>query len=60
MIIALGGAVAANLTADRAAIEAHLPAGLALTHAQVIAGVKLVLLGLGQLTVSHALLHIGQ
>nr|WP_240724554.1 hypothetical protein [Halomonas borealis] len=56
----LGGGVAAKLTADRAAVEAQLSADLALAYAQVITGVDLVSLGLGQLSVSHALLHFGR
>ena len=56
-IIAIGGRVAAQLTTDRAAVEAQLPADLPLAHAQVIAGVDLVSLDLGQLSVSHALHH---
>lgn len=61
-IIAIGGGITANLTADRAAVEVQLPADLALAHAQVIAGVDLVSLGLGlgQLSVFHALLHFGR
>jgi len=55
-IIAIGGACAAN----RVAVEAQFPADLALAQAQVISGVDLVSLGLGQLLVSHALLHFGR
>ncbi len=59
-IIAIGGGVAPNLTADSTAMEIQLPAGLALAHAQVIAGMDLVSLGQGQLSVFHALLHFGR
>ncbi|MDF9434628.1 hypothetical protein R5R73_01995 [Salinicola sp. LHM] len=59
-VVADGGGVAAQLTTDRAAMDAQHPADLALADAQVIAGVDLVSLGLGQLSVSYALLHFGQ
>ena len=59
-IVATGGGVAAQLTADGAAMDAQFPTNLTLTDAQVIAGVDLVSLGLGQLSVSHALLHFGR
>ena len=59
-IIAISGGVAANFTADRAAVEVQLPADLALAHAQVIVSVYLVSLGLGQLSIFHALLHFGR
>ncbi len=59
-IIAISGSVTADFTADRAAVEVQLPADLALTHAQVIAGVYLVSLNMGQLSVFLALLHSGR
>lgn len=59
-IIATGGGVAAQLTTDRAVVDAQHPADLALAHAQVMTSVDLVSLGLGQLSVSHALLHFGR
>lgn len=59
-IVATGDSVAPQFTADRAAVETQLPADLPLAHAHVIAGVYLVSLGLGQLSVSHALLHFGR
>jgi len=59
-IIVISGGVAANLTADRAAVEIQLPADLALAHAQIIVGVDQVSLGLGQLSVFHTLLHFGR
>ena len=59
-IIAISGGVTANFTATRAAVEVQLPADLALAHAQVITGVDLVSLGLGQLSVFHTLLHFGR
>ena len=59
-IVATRGGVPAQLTADRAAVEPQLSADLALADAQVIAGIDLVSLGLGQLSVSHALLHFGR
>ncbi len=59
-VVSTGGGVAAQLTADCAAMDAQLPADLTLADAQVIAGVDLVSLGLGQLSVSHALHHFGR
>lgn len=59
-IVAARGGVAAQLTANRAAVEAKRYGNLPLAYAQVMAGVDLVSLGLGQLSVSHALLHFGQ
>ena len=50
-IIAIGGGVAVNFTTDSAAMEVQPSADLALAHAQVIAGVDLVSLNLGQLSV---------
>jgi hypothetical protein len=41
-------------------VNTELAGDLPLAHAQVIAGVTLVSLGLGQLSVSHALLHFGR
>lgn len=58
--IAIGGSAAAQFTTDRTAVEAELSAYLPLAHAQVIAGVDLVLLGLCQLSASHALHHFGE
>lgn len=59
-IIATGRRVAAQLTANRAAVEPQFPSDLSLAPAQVMAGVNLVSLCLGQLLVSHALLHFGR
>ncbi|GEM_PF-6196811 len=59
-IVATGGSVTTQLTADRATVNTELAGDLPLAHAQVIAGVTLVSLGLGQLSVSHALLHFGR
>lgn len=54
-IVAAGDGVAAQLTADCTAINADLSGDLPLAHTQVIADVDL-----GQLSVSHALLHFGR
>ena len=59
-IIAIGGGVAANLTADSAAVEVKPPADLALAHAQAIEGVDLISLGLGQLSGFNAPFHLGR
>lgn len=59
-IVAAGDGVAAQLTADRTAMNADLSGDLPLAHTQVIAGVDLVSLDLGQLSVTHALLHFGR
>lgn len=52
--------VSTQLPADRAVVDAKLSGYLASAHAQAITGIDLVSLGLGQLSVSHALLHFGR
>ncbi len=59
IVTAVGG-VAAQLPADRAVVDAKLSGDLTSAHAQVMTGIDLVSLGLGQLSVSHALLHFGR
>jgi hypothetical protein len=57
-IVATRGGVTAQLKADGAVMDAKLSGDLPL--AQVMAGVDLLSLDLGQLSVSHALLHFGR
>ena len=59
-IVAIRDSVSAQLTADRAVVDAKLFGDLSLAHADTPLGVNLVSLGLGQLSVSHALLHFGR
>ena len=59
IVTAVGG-VSTQLPADRAVVDAKLSGYLASAHAQVITGIDLGSSGLGQLSVSHALLHFGR
>lgn len=59
-MVAIRHRVAAQLSANRAVVDAKLSGNLSLAHADTPLGVNLVTLGLGQLSVSHALLHFGR
>lgn len=58
--VAPSGVVTAQLSTDRAVVDAKLSGDLSLAHADTPLGVNLVSLGLGQLSVFHALLHLSQ
>ncbi len=58
-IVTAGGGVLAQFPADHAVVDARLSGDLTSAHARVMTGMDLVPLGLGQLSVSHALLHFG-
>lgn len=59
IVTAVGG-VTAQLPADRAVVDAKLSGDLTSAHAHVMTGIDLVSLGLGQLSISHDLLHFGR
>ncbi len=59
-IVAPSSIVTAQLSTDHAVVDAKLSGDLSLAHADIPLGVNLVSLGLGQLLVSHALLHFGR
>nr|WP_263433931.1 hypothetical protein [Chromohalobacter salexigens] len=59
-IVAIERGVTAQLATDGTVVNAQRSGDLPLAHMNTLLGVNLVSLGLGQLSVSHALLHFGR
>lgn len=59
-IVAIERGVTAQLATDSTVVNTQRPGDLPLAYAETPLGVNLVSLGLGQLSVSHALLHFGR